>query len=84
VVAKDVDVLPVARGTVLEAEAEEVADIRGSTTAELNGESGAVVGWRERSASLHDSNRMERDLRIPASSGCFWETPVWAKRDIKG
>jgi hypothetical protein len=37
VVAKDVDVLEVGAGAVLEFDAEEVADIRGSATAELNG-----------------------------------------------
>jgi hypothetical protein len=37
VVAKDVDVLEVGAGAVLEFNAEEVADIRGRATAELNG-----------------------------------------------
>ena len=46
VVAKDVDVLPVASGSVLEAESEEVTDIGGRATAELDSQSRAVVGWR--------------------------------------
>jgi len=32
-------------GAVLELDAQEVADIRGRATAELNGESGGVIGW---------------------------------------
>ncbi len=44
VVAKDVDVLEVAGGSVLDLEAEEVSDIGGRAAAEFNGEGGCVVG----------------------------------------
>lgn len=70
-VAKDVDVLPEARGTVLEAEAEEVADIRGRTTAEFNGKSRAVVGWRRGSASLHDTTGSSVTYECRRAQGAF-------------
>jgi hypothetical protein len=38
VVAKDVDVLELGVGAVLEFDAEEIADIRGRAAAELNGD----------------------------------------------
>lgn len=43
-VAEGVDVLPEARGTVLEPEADKVTDIRRRAAAELNGEGRGVVG----------------------------------------
>ena len=43
-VAESVDVLPEARGAVLEPEADKVTDIRGRTAAELNSEGRGVVG----------------------------------------
>lgn len=47
VVAKDVDVLELGVGAVLEFDAEEVADIRGRATAELNGNGRGEVSWRK-------------------------------------
>lgn len=44
VVAKDMNILE-SPGAVLELDAKEVADIRGRATAELNGESGCVIGY---------------------------------------
>ena len=45
VVAKDVDVVELGAGAVLEFDAEEVADIRGRAAAELNGNGGGEVSW---------------------------------------
>ena len=43
-VAEDVDVVPVVGSAVLEAETQEVADVRGRAAAELNGDGRGVVG----------------------------------------
>ena len=43
-VAEDVDIMPGVVGTVLEAEAQEVTDIGGRATAELNSDGRGVVG----------------------------------------
>lgn len=45
VVAKDVDVVELGAGAVLEFDAEEVADVRGRAAAELNGNGGGEVSW---------------------------------------
>jgi len=52
VVAKDVDVVELGAGAVLEFDAEEVADIRGRAAAELNGNGGGEVSWRKRVLAL--------------------------------
>lgn len=44
VVAEDVDILEMGIGSVLEFDAEEVTNIRGRATAELNSDSGRVLG----------------------------------------
>lgn len=44
VVAKDVDILKVSGGSILELDAEEVANIGGRATAELNGDGRGKIG----------------------------------------
>ena len=46
-VTKDMDILEVTSSTILEFDTEEVTDIRRRTTAEFDGESRSVVGYKE-------------------------------------
>lgn len=68
-VAKDVDVLEFGVGTVLEFDAEEVADVGGRAAAELNSEGRGEVSWLKYVLALfqHDNWDTYGCRRVPGA-----------------
>lgn len=85
VVIEDVDSLEGAVGAISELEPQELTGIWGRSTAELNSESRAEVGFTKDPSAIAVRDKMTgRNLRMAASSGCFFTTSVWWKNEMKG